>query len=144
MSGKSLDYIVFGNDIKTSTFIFWQYSSIFLIDQCTQLFNGCIKCHHRKRFLHNLLYLLRPDLNIFIDVPIDVCVQRLNRGRNLTELYEDEENLNNVRKKYFEAFDKLKDKEKVLIIDGNRPSELIAKDVWETVSKITQLEKSIR
>jgi dTMP kinase len=88
--------------------------------------------------------LLRPDLNIFIDVPIDVCVQRLNRGRSLTELYEDEENLNNVRKKYFEAFEKLKDKEKVLIIDGNRPSELIAKDVWEAVWKITELEKSIR
>ncbi len=32
--------------------------------------------------------ILRPDLNIFIDVPIDVCVQRLNRGRSLTELYE--------------------------------------------------------
>ena len=81
--------------------------------------------------------LLRPDLNIFIDVPIDVCVKRLNRGRKLTELYEDEENLNNVRKKYFEAFEKLKEKEKVLIVDGNRSAELIAQDVWETVSKIT-------
>jgi dTMP kinase len=86
--------------------------------------------------------ILRPDLNIFIDVPIDVCVQRLNRGRSLTELYEDQDNLNNVRKKYFEAFEKLKEKEKVFITDGNRPAELIAKDIWEAVSKITELEKA--
>jgi dTMP kinase len=86
--------------------------------------------------------ILRPDINIFIDVPIDVCVQRLNRGRSLTELYEDQDNLNNVRKKYFEAFEKLKEKEKVFITDGNRPAELIAKDIWEAVSKITELEKA--
>src|SRR5215470_14387101 len=79
---------------------------------------------------------LRPDLNIFIDVPVDVCVKRLNRGRNLTELYEDEENLNNVRKKYFEAFEKLGDKEKIFITDGNRSVDLISKDIWQQVSQL--------
>ena len=52
--------------------------------------------------------LLRPDLTIFIDVPPEVCVQRLNADRNMIELYEDLENLHKVREKYFEAFDKLK------------------------------------
>jgi dTMP kinase len=84
--------------------------------------------------------LLRPDVNIFIDVPIDVCVKRLNKGRNLTELYEDEENLNQVRKKYFEAFEKLKQREKIFIADGNRPTEMISKDIWQEVSKILTLE----
>src|ERR1043165_4444644 len=42
--------------------------------------------------------MLRPDLNIFIDVPADICAQRLNKGRRETELYENEENLNSVRK----------------------------------------------
>lgn len=83
---------------------------------------------------------LRPDLNIFIDVPIDVCVKRLNKGRSLTELYEDEDNLNQVRKKYFEAFEKLKQREKIFIADGNRPAEMISKDIWHEVSKILPLE----
>ena len=78
--------------------------------------------------------MLRPDLNVFIDVPIDVCVQRLNKGRKLTELYEDEVNLNNVRKKYFEAFEDQEEKERIAIIDGNRSPEYIAGDVWKEVS----------
>ena len=84
--------------------------------------------------------LLRPDLNIFIDTPIDVCVKRLNKGRSLTELYEDEENLNQVRKKYFEAFEKLKQSEKIFIADGNRLAETISKDIWHAVSQILTLE----
>lgn len=86
--------------------------------------------------------LLRPDLNIFIDVPIDVCVKRLSQGRPVTELYENEENLNNVRKRYFEAFDKLSDKEKIFITDGNRAADLISKDIWQQVSQLTALEKN--
>jgi dTMP kinase len=88
--------------------------------------------------------LLRPDLNIFIDVPIDVCIKRLSQGRRSAELYEDEENLNNVRRKYFEAFEKLKGQEKIFITDGNRPSELIARDIWQELSKKTELEDSLR
>jgi len=84
--------------------------------------------------------LLRPDLNIFIDVPIDVCVKRLNKGRKLTELYEDEENLNQVRIKYFEAFEKLKKSEKIFIADGNRTANVISKDIWHEVSKMLTLE----
>jgi dTMP kinase len=88
--------------------------------------------------------LLRPDLTIFIDVPIDVCIKRLSGGRSSAELYEDEENLNNVRKKYFEAFDRLKGQEKVFITDGNRPTDMIAKDIWEEVFRKTTMENSVR
>jgi dTMP kinase len=88
--------------------------------------------------------LLRPDLTIFIDVPVDICSKRLSRGRSSAELYEDEENLNNVRKKYFEAFDKLKGQEKIFITDGNRPTDMIARDIWEEVFKKTKMENSLR
>ena len=74
--------------------------------------------------------LLRPDINIFIDVPPDVCVQRLSKGRNMMELYEDLENLEVVRKKYLESFDKLKQEENILVIDGNQSSETIFTDIW--------------
>ncbi|MGH2553789.1 MAG: dTMP kinase, partial [Chitinophagaceae bacterium] len=38
--------------------------------------------------------LLRPDLNIFIDIPIDISIARIKNGRSSTELYETRENLN--------------------------------------------------
>jgi dTMP kinase len=78
--------------------------------------------------------LLRPDLTIFIDVSPELCMKRLNKNRTQIELYESLENLKNVRAKYFEAFEKLKDQEKIQIIDGNRTIEEIFSDIWSTIS----------
>jgi dTMP kinase len=80
--------------------------------------------------------LLRPDLNIFIDVSPELCMKRLNKNRTQIELYESLENLNNVRTKYFEAFEKLKNDEKIYIVDGNRSIEEIFSDIWSTVSAL--------
>jgi len=81
--------------------------------------------------------LLRPDLNIFIDVPPEVCMQRLSQNRNTIELYENLDNLNKVREKYFEAFDKLKHNENIFITNGNRSSEYITTDVWNKIESMT-------
>ena len=85
--------------------------------------------------------ILRPDLNIFIDVSADTSMKRVNRSRPSTELYETVENLENVRKKFFEAFEKLRNKEIVFIVDGNRSSDLIAKDIWKEVSGALEKKK---
>jgi dTMP kinase len=79
--------------------------------------------------------LLRPDLNIYIDIPAEISVERLKKGRSSTELYETLENLQNVRNKYFEVMELLKDEEKVMVTDGNRSSELIAGEIWKKISK---------
>ena len=88
--------------------------------------------------------LLRPDLNIFIDIPPDISMQRLNKGRTSLELYETLENLNNVRKCYFEAFDLLKSKEKIFITEGNRVPELIATDIWDEISGLAIDDKALK
>jgi len=75
--------------------------------------------------------ILRPDVNIFIDVPPEICMQRINANRETTELFEDLDNLRNVRDKYFEAFSKLKHEENVFTTDGNRPVDAIAADIWK-------------
>jgi len=81
--------------------------------------------------------LLRPDLNIFIDISPETGMSRINKGRTLVELYETIENLRKVKDTYFEAFEKLKDQEKICIINGERTPELIAADIWNEVSKMT-------
>ena len=77
--------------------------------------------------------ILKPDINIFIDVPPEISMQRINAGRDSTELFETLESLKNVRKKYFEAFEKLKHIDRIFITDGNRSSESIAKDIQSAV-----------
>jgi dTMP kinase len=87
--------------------------------------------------------LLRPDLNIFIDVSPAVSMKRVNKSRTSTELYETVENLGNVREKFFEAFEKLKDKEVVFATDGDRSPREISKDIWNEVSRVLAKTKQL-
>ena len=38
-----------------------------------------------------------------------------------------------MREKYLEAFEKLKDEENIVIIDGDRSQEEIAEEIWDKV-----------
>ena len=88
--------------------------------------------------------LLRPDINIYIDISPDISITRLNNGRSSLDLYETKANLYNVREKYMEAFEKLKSAETVFITEGNRPTEEIAKDIWQNISQKTELQNSFQ
>jgi dTMP kinase len=85
--------------------------------------------------------ILKPDINIFIDVPPQTSMQRLVANRSTIDLYETLENLSNVRGKYFEAFDKLKQQEKIVIINGDRSLEAIASDIWNETERTSHREK---
>ena len=78
--------------------------------------------------------LLRPDLNIYIDISPEVSIERINKGRESTELYETLDNLRTVSGKYKEVMELLKDEENVVRIDGNRNTGIIADDIRNTVS----------
>ena len=80
--------------------------------------------------------LLRPDLNIYLDISPDIAMQRLTSGRASKELFETMENLTMVREKYFEAFDLLRSSEKIFITDGNRSPENIAADIWAEITRL--------
>lgn len=77
--------------------------------------------------------LLRPDLNIYIDISPEMSIERLNKGRTSTELYETLDNLTTVRTKYLEIIGLLKDEEEILSVDGDRTHEAIAHEIWHTV-----------
>ena len=86
--------------------------------------------------------LLRPDLNIYIDIDPEISMKRISNGRSSLELYETNDNLIKVRGKYFEAMEQLKFKENIFITDGNRSPELIAADIWNEISHIAVATKS--
>jgi dTMP kinase len=87
--------------------------------------------------------LLRPDLNIYIDISPELSIERLNRGRTSIELYETLENLQNVREKYFEVMEKLESVEKVFITDGNRPPAAISDEIWMNIKKQFELSETV-
>lgn len=80
--------------------------------------------------------ILRPTVNIFIDISPDIAMERIAKNRFHQELFEKKSRLIQVREKYLEAFEKRKDVENVLILDGNRKEEEIAADVWEQVKNL--------
>lgn len=80
--------------------------------------------------------ILRPDLNIFIDIDEDTAMERILKNRCQTELFEKKSRLKKTREGYMEAFERLKDREHILIIDGTLTIEEIAQQVWNAVEEI--------
>jgi dTMP kinase len=75
--------------------------------------------------------LLRPDLTIFIDVDPHVTMERIEKNRLTRELFEETDRLMATRARYMEAFERMKDVEKILIVDGNRSVDVIHEEIWE-------------
>lgn len=82
--------------------------------------------------------LLRPDVNVYIDITPEISIERLNKGRTSIELYETLDNLRLVRDKYLELTDLLKNEEKVFVANGDQSPEGIANNVWEHISSMLQ------
>lgn len=77
--------------------------------------------------------ILKPDVNIFLDLPPEKCLARLNKERWHFELYENIENMRSVKEKYLESFQILKDKEKVIIINADTNPNEIAENIWNSI-----------
>ncbi len=86
--------------------------------------------------------ILKPDLNIFIDVSPDASMSRISNGRASRELYETADNLKQVRGKYEEAFQLQDSKENIFITNGDRPVGSVAADIWTEVSRIAASVKA--
>lgn len=77
--------------------------------------------------------ILRPSVTVFIDVSPDNALKRLSKSRFQPELFETRDRLISVREKYFEAFEKLKNEENVVIIDGEKDEQALEAEIWEKI-----------
>ena len=84
------------------------------------------------------MWARHPDLTILIDVPPEVCMERINQSRGQTELFEDIETLRVVRDNYLKLVDRRQSRESVEIIDGNRSASVIHGDVCKLVRDAMQ------
>lgn len=82
-------------------------------------------------------YARKPDLIIFLHVPIRESVQRRNKTRFHEELYEKAEKLAKIRQNYLEICTKLKSEgENVLVIDGARDKGEVFRDIRQAFQEL--------
>jgi len=78
--------------------------------------------------------LLMPDLTVFIDTTPEECLHRINNNRDGKELFDSKGAA--VREKFFsafDAFDKMKNRARVLVVDGNQPADVVTEEIWRAV-----------
>ena len=75
--------------------------------------------------------IVRPDLTLFIDVAPETCLERIRAGRHRLDMYEKIDILEQVRHNYFTAFDRLRNTEKVVTVDGNTSEDAVEQSIWQ-------------
>ena len=78
----------------------------------------------------------KPDLCVFLDLDDEECVRRMERGRAFREIYENENALIAIRKRYYETFRRLEGRDRIRVVDAARAPETVAKDVFAAVREI--------
>lgn len=79
----------------------------------------------------------RADAHFFIDVSPELALERIQSNRTHVEMYETLDNLKRVRDKYFEAFEKMKDSENIVILDGDQNAQDLAMEVLAQFNQLS-------
>ncbi len=77
-------------------------------------------------------YACKPDLTIFIDVPVKVAMDRVSRSRASKEIFEKEKVLKIVRANYLKILSTL-NQEELLVVNGTRPKEEVHEEIFKNV-----------
>ena len=77
----------------------------------------------------------KPDLCVFLDLDDEACIRRMERGRSYREIYENENTLIAVRKRYFDAFRRLEGRDDIRIVNADRTPEEVAEDIFAAVKE---------
>ena len=80
----------------------------------------------------------RPDLCIFLDLDDEACLRRMDEGRSYREIYENENTLLAVRRRYYAAFERLEGRDNIVIVNADRTREEVAEDVFAAVRAILE------
>ena len=77
-----------------------------------------------------------PDLCIFLDLTPAESMKRICRGRETTEIYENEETLEKVRSTFMRVLEDMRTEDKIEIIDASADIDSVADRVFSAVSSI--------
>jgi dTMP kinase len=79
---------------------------------------------------------IRPEVTFFVDVPVEVCLARIARGRGgHFDLFENREALTRARASHLSAIDRLRAAgDRIEVIDGNAPPEQVHEAIYSILN----------
>jgi dTMP kinase len=78
----------------------------------------------------------KPDLCIYVDLLPEQSLERISKGRNSVEIYENIETLTKVRQQFLSVIRDLGEEDNVCIVDGYRTVEEVAEDIRAIVASL--------
>lgn len=81
--------------------------------------------------------LLKPDLQIFIDISPQTAMDRITLGRDAVDVYEEIGRLSATREKFLDIIRGCPD-ENVVIVDGNCTEEKVAERILKEVKRLVE------
>ena len=78
----------------------------------------------------------KPDLCIYVDLLPEQSLERIRKGRESVEIYENIETLSRVREQFLSVINDLKQTENIRVIDGYRSVEEIFAEIYSIVSSL--------
>lgn len=113
---------------------------------CSRFYHSNIAYGNKDRDFYKLLALsdfssklLKPDITIILDIPVDMAMHRVTARGTKMELFETEERLKRAKESYIRMISKMN--ERFLLVDGTKPKHEIGNYIWSYVSKILGVEE---
>ncbi|MDR2524709.1 MAG: dTMP kinase [Oscillospiraceae bacterium] len=88
--------------------------------------------------------LLRADMTIFIDVPPEECERRRAAERATEEKWDNVERAKGIREQYMAAFERLRETETVLVVNGMGDPKDIFESCWVKLNRMLLSEEDYR
>lgn len=87
-----------------------------------------------KLFVEIAKHFPTPDLTIFLDLPVEIALQRIEQRNGKHEIFEKKELLETIGQAYRHEMEKIAD-EKKLLLDGALPKATLSAMIWERVKR---------
>ena len=72
----------------------------------------------------------RPDICVFLDLTPEQSMERIGKGRVMTEIYENAERLERVRRKFYSVFEALRETDRICVVNAARTVEEIHEEIY--------------
>ena len=81
---------------------------------------------------------IRPDLTLFVDVPVMVCLERIAKGRGEHfDLFENQAALTRARESYLSSIERLRELgETIAVVDGDAAPDEVHARIWAHVEPL--------
>lgn len=80
--------------------------------------------------------ILTPDACVFLDLSVEKCIERMTSERLTAEIFETEETIRRVKRRFADTFRMVNSRENIYIVNADRPKEAVSAEIYDIVKGI--------